>query len=176
MDAAARNPYLGAVLDDLYNTDILGLAGSLQAARLSAPDGTARRTAKLCGSELEIDVEMDGERVADVALRVRACALGQASAAVLERGIVGATLEDIETARDALRAMLKDGAAAPTGRFAELAALSGVAGYPARHQSVMLAWEAAVDAVRAATGESDGTGDETVDDGRGGAGAAGGMR
>lgn len=133
----------------LYNTDILSLAGQLRAERLTEPDGTARKTARLCGSELELDVEMDGERVADAAIRVQACALGQASAAVLMDSVVGATLEELVEARDSLAAMLKEGGATPEGRFARLALLEGVREYPARHQSVMLAWDAAVEAVRA---------------------------
>ena len=133
--------------DSLYSTDLLGLAARLRAERLTDPNGTARRTARLCGSELELDVEMDGERVADAAVRVRACALGQASAAVLMGAIHGATLEELRAARDAVFAMLKDRGAPPEGRFAEAAALESVRDYPARHQSVMLAWDAAVDAV-----------------------------
>ena len=140
------------MLGDLYSPDILTLASTLQNARLTEPDGTARVVSKLCGSELEIDVEMDGERVKDAALRVQACALGQASAAVLERGIVGATLAEVTAARDALHAMLKGQGKAPTGRFESLAMLSGVRDYPARHQSVMLAFEAAVRAVEQALG------------------------
>ena len=140
------------MLTKLYSSDILRLASTLQAARLTEPDGTARAQSKLCGSELELDVEMDGERVKDVALRVRACALGQASAAVLEQGIVGATLDEIVAARDSLAAMLKGDGEAPKGRFENLALLAGVRDYPARHQSVMLAWDAAVKAVQQARG------------------------
>jgi NifU-like protein involved in Fe-S cluster formation len=40
--------------------------------------------------------------------------------------------------------MLKVGATPPTGRFEKLALLSGVAKYPARHTSTLLAFEAAV--------------------------------
>ena len=135
------------MLDGLYSTDILGLAAQLRAERLTDPDGTARKTARLCGSELELDVEMDGERVADAAVRVRACALGQASAAVLMESIAGASLAELIESRSMLAAMLKNGGEAPEGRFARLALLEGVRDYPARHQSVMLAWDAAVEAV-----------------------------
>ena len=138
------------MLSDLYNSDILTLAGQLRAERLTDPHGTARVVSKLCGSELEIDVEMDGDHVKDAAVRVRACALGQASAAILMDGIVGASLEELSTARDALWAILKEGEPAPEGRFAGLSTLASVREYPARHQSVMLAWDGAVEALKAA--------------------------
>lgn len=132
------------MLGTLYSSDILTLSSTLQNAALDAPDGTSRKVSKLCGSWVEIDVMMDGAVVQDVALRVQACALGQASAAILQEQIVGASLDDLVAARDGLRAMLKDKANPPAGRFARLALLEGVRGYPARHQSTMLAFEAAV--------------------------------
>lgn len=142
------------MLDDLYSTDILGLAGQLRAERLTEPHGTARVMSKLCGSELEIDVEMDGAVVKDAAVRVRACALGQASAAILMGAINGATLEELKAARDALWKMLKDGGNPPEGRYSGLTALASVRAYPARHQSVMLAWDGAMKAVQSASSSS----------------------
>lgn len=141
------------MLGQLYNTDILTLSSSLKNAALDHPDGTARKVSKLCGSWLEIDVAMEGETVSDVALRVQACALGQASAAILQANIKGATLSEITDARDALKAMLKENAEPPSGRFAQLKLLQSVKDYPARHQSTMLAFEAAVEAVESALGK-----------------------
>ena len=92
----------------------------------------------------------DDGRVVDFAQDVRACALGQASAAVLGANVIGADLAEIRSARDALRAMLKEGGPAPLGRFADLAVLEPVKDYPARHASTLLAFEAAVEAMTAA--------------------------
>ena len=139
------------MIDDLYNSDILTLSAQLEDRRLDAPDGTAREVSKLCGSELEIDINLSQEgQVSDVALRVQACALGQSSAAILQEAIIGARLEEVAEARDALRTMLKEGVPPPTERFAKLALLAGVKDYPARHTSTMLAFVAAVKAIEAA--------------------------
>ena len=134
---------------DLYNTDILSLAASLSDARLDSPCGTARAVSKLCGSELEIDLNMSGGVVSNIALRVKACALGQASAAILQEAIIGASGDEINTAHDALEAMLKSGGEPPTGRFEKLDMLQGVAAYAARHTSTLLAFKAAREAVEA---------------------------
>ena len=142
-----RSPYISLMFDDLYNTDILTLSASLKNERLDAPNGTARKVSNLCGSWLEIDVNMDGDVVSEVALRVQACALGQSSAAILQQGIIGATLEEITEAKDALRAMLKSDGEPPKGRFERLALLKGVKAYPARYTSTMLAFDAAAEAV-----------------------------
>ena len=138
------------MIDDLYNMDILTLSSGLESGRLDNPHGSAREVSKLCGSEFEIDVKVDGDKVAEVALRVQACALGQSSAAILQEAIIGASLAEVKDARDALRAMLKEGGPPPKGRFEKLALLAGVKDYPARHTSTMLAFEAAVKAIEAA--------------------------
>lgn len=141
------------MLDSLYNTDILSLAASLRNTALQAPCGTARKVSKLCGSELEIDIKMNDGVVSMCALRIQACALGQASAAILKNNIVGAKPEEVIIAAKALRAMLKENGPAPYGRFAKLALLNGVRAYPARHISTMLAFDAAVEAIAACQAE-----------------------
>jgi NifU-like protein involved in Fe-S cluster formation len=141
------------MIDDLYSARILKLAADLpRAGRLAAPDASSEKIAKLCGSKVTVDVKIEDGVVVDFAQDVRACALGQASAAVLGAHVVGARLGEIEVARDALSAMLKANGPAPSGRFAELAVLEAVKDYPARHASTLLAFEATVEAVRLATG------------------------
>ena len=138
-------------LDDLYTDRILKLAANMpRAGRLADPDGSAERTSKLCGSRVAVDVKLEGGRVADFAQDVQACALGQAAAAILGENVVGARVEEVEAARDALVAMLKRGGPPPQGRFGDLAVLQGVKDYPARHASTALAFEAAAAALRQA--------------------------
>jgi NifU-like protein involved in Fe-S cluster formation len=139
------------MIDDLYSAKILKLAANMpHAGRLPAPDGTAEKVAKLCGSRIVVDVRLADGKVADFAQEVKACALGQAAAAVLGSAVIGAAPEEIEMARDAFRAMLKDGGPAPTGRFSDLAMLAPVKDYPPRHASTLLAFEATVEACRIA--------------------------
>lgn len=146
------NAYLSLMIDDLYSARILTLAANMaRAGRLEAPDGTGHRVARLCGSTATVDVVLDDAgRVVDFAQAVKACALGQAAAAVMGEHALGATGDEIEQARDAMLAMLKTGGAGPDGRFSDLRLLRQVADYPARHASALVAVEASLDAVRAA--------------------------
>jgi NifU-like protein involved in Fe-S cluster formation len=143
------------MIDDLYSARILALAANLpHSGRLPAPQGTGERVAKLCGSKATVDVTLEADgRVAGFAQAVKACALGQAAAGVLGEVVIGASVEEIETARDAMLAMLKHGGEGPSGRFEGLRALKQVADYPARHASTMVALEATLDAVRQALAE-----------------------
>lgn len=140
------------MIDELYSARILKLAANLpHSGRLAAPEGTGEKVAKLCGSRAIVDVVLDGEgRVAAFAQDVKACALGQAAAGVLGEAVIGASLDELIQARDAMQAMLKDGGEGPTGRFEGLRALKQVADYPARHASTMVAIEATLEAVRQA--------------------------
>lgn len=145
---------LGSMIDALYSARILSLAANLpHAGRLAAPEGTGERVAKLCGSKAVVDVTLDATgRVAGFAQDVKACALGQAAAGVLGQSVIGASIDEIAAARDAMSAMLKSGGEGPEGRFEGLRALKQVADYPARHASTMVAIEATLDAVRQAMG------------------------
>ena len=140
------------MIDDLYSARILSLAANLpHSGRLAAPEGTAERVAKLCGSKAIVDVVLDDEgRVTDFAQTVKACALGQAAAGVVGESILGASAQEIVEARDAMLAMLKSGGDGPEGRFEGLRVLKQVADYPARHASTMVALEAVLDAVNQA--------------------------
>ncbi|HEY5008333.1 MAG TPA: iron-sulfur cluster assembly scaffold protein [Caulobacteraceae bacterium] len=146
------------MIDDLYSARILKLVANIpHAGRLPDPDASAEKISKLCGSRILVDVKVKDGRVVDFAQEVKACALGQAAAAVLGTHVIGASLDEIEVAREALRAMLKANGPAPQGRFSELAVLEAVNDYPARHASTMLAFEAAVEAVRLAVQAQTGT-------------------
>ncbi len=139
------------MIDDLYSAKVLALAANMpRAGRLAAPQASSEKVSKLCGSRIVVDVVLADGRVADFAQDVKACALGQASAAVLGAHVIGASVAELEAARDALKAMLKDGGPAPQGRFADLQVLAVVRDYPPRHASTMLAFEAVVDAARQA--------------------------
>lgn len=133
------------MLDDVYNAHILDLAGNIgRIGRLATPDASATRHAKLCGSRITVDLRMEGDVVADYAHEVKACALGQAAAAVMAKNIIGASSAELRQARDEMLAMLKEGAAPPEGRFAELRYLEPVRDFKARHASTMLVFEAVV--------------------------------
>jgi NifU-like protein involved in Fe-S cluster formation len=136
------------MLDDIYNARILELAGNIpRLGRLEAPDASAKAHSKLCGSTVLVDLKLQGDVVTDFAQDVKACALGQASASLMARNIIGASAAELRQARDEMRAMLKENGPAPTGRFADCAVLEPVRDFKARHASTLLVFEAVVDAL-----------------------------
>jgi len=136
------------MIDDMYNAKILDLAGNIpRIGRLEHPQATSTKHSRLCGSTVTVDLVLEGDVVADYAHEVKACALGQAAASVLARHVVGASKAELRQTRDAIRAMLKEDGAPPTGRFEEAKYLEPIREYKARHASTMLAFEAVCEAI-----------------------------
>ena len=132
----------------LYSQKILALAASMpHAGRLEAPDGTARKRSPLCGSTVTVDVRLRDGRIAAYGQDVKACALGQAAASVVGAAAIGRTRAEIETARDQLRAMLKDEGPVPDAPFDGLEVLLPAREYRNRHASILLALEATAEAM-----------------------------
>jgi len=132
------------MLSDLYSERILDAAAAIPPARrLSKPDASATKTSRVCGSQVSVDIVLKNGAVADFGLEAKACALGQASASIVARNMVGASAAELYELRDAMRAMLKEGGDPPHGmRWGELAALASIRDYPQRHASTLLVFEA----------------------------------
>ena len=138
-------------IDALYSREILRRTTQIQhVGHLDAPQGSADGVAKLCGSTIHVEVKLRDAQVSDFAQIIEACALGQASAAILSQSVIGASLAEIEAGRDALRALLKGDEADIPDRFRDLIILQSVKDFPARHASTLLAWEATLEAAKQA--------------------------
>lgn len=132
-----------ADLSEIYNTRIIELAaGIAPARRLADANATASAHSKLCGSTIVVDLKVDGDRVVDFAQTVKACLLGQSSAAIMERNIIGSTAAELRQVAAQMRRMLKEGGVPPGGRWGDLAVLEPVREVKARHASTLLVFDA----------------------------------
>lgn len=135
-------------LDDLYSGRILELAANIpRTERLEDPDATARAYSKLCGSRVTVDLKMKDGVVTDYGQEVKACLLGQSSAAIMGRLIIGSTPDELREVGRVMRAMLKENGPPPKGKWADLALLEPVRDYKARHASTLLVFDAVEDAL-----------------------------
>jgi len=136
------------MIDDVYNAKILEFAGNIsRIGRLDAPDASAKAHSKLCGSTVVVDLIMHDNVVSDYAHDVKACALGQASSAIVAAYIIGAGADEMRKVRIQMQQMLKEGGPPPQGRFADLKYLEPVKNHKARHASTLLVFDAVVDAL-----------------------------
>ncbi len=102
----------------LYSGRILQLAADIpHTDRLADPQATVKKRSPLCGSTVTVDLTTDNGRITAYGQDVKACALGQAAAAVVGAHILGCTRAQVETARDQLKAMLKSDGPVPDAPF-----------------------------------------------------------
>lgn len=135
----------------LYSARILALAADIpHAERLTDPTATAKKRSPLCGSTVTVDVVTDHGVIRDFGQDVKACALGQAAASIVGAQIIGKTYSDIETARDELKAMLKEDGPIPSPPFEGFEVLIPARDYKNRHASIMLCLDATLDALNMA--------------------------
>lgn len=138
----------------LYSSRILALAADIpHLERLEAPDATVKKRSPLCGSTVTVDISVEDGRITDFGQDVKACALGQAAAAVVGANVIGRSLSEVETARDQLKAMLTQGGPVPQAPFDALEVLQPAREFKNRHASIMLALEATLEAMQTAAKE-----------------------
>lgn len=132
----------------LYTPEVLAAAVSLAARPLGDElplRGDARSPS--CGSRIELGLAVDDDgRVARVGIASRACAIGQASAAVFADHVVGLTADEIASARSQMAAWLAGNGTMPD--WPGLPLVAAARDYPARHGAMMLAWDAACAALQ----------------------------
>ena len=131
----------------LYSGRILALAADIPyLGRLAAPGASVRKRAPLCGSQVTVDMVMQDGRVAAFAQEVKACALGQASASVLGRAVLGRTRAELDSLRADLTGMLKAAGPVPAAPFQDYEVLIPARDYKNRHASILLAIDATCEA------------------------------
>ena len=135
----------------LYTTQILRLAAELTPDRaLERCDGRAELRSPTCGSTVATSVMIaeDGT-VAALSQVVRACAFGQAAAALVEREAAGRSAADVELAIEQLSDWLASGRDDPGG-WPGLETLAPARSRTARHGALLLPFRTLLAAIEAA--------------------------
>ena len=132
----------------LYSQRILALATQVpNTGRLAAPLVTAKKRSPLCGSTVTVDLSLEEGRISEFGQDVKACALGQASAAIFGSNAIGLTRDDVVGVRDQLSAMLKQDGPVPDAPFGDYEVLVPARAYKNRHASIMLVLDATLEAL-----------------------------
>ncbi|MBV6633922.1 MAG: iron-sulfur cluster assembly scaffold protein [Alphaproteobacteria bacterium] len=139
-------------LNQLYSRQILDLAASIDRTDpLTDADASARVTSPVCGSRIEVSLNLTNGRISDYGQKLQACALGQASAAIMARHVIGSDRVAVEAALDDLDGILAGKADADQMDWPELALLAPVHEFPARHGAVRLPFLATLKALDSVT-------------------------
>jgi len=103
-----------------------------------------------CGDELELDLLLDGDTIADVRFSGRGCSISQASASMMTQLVKGRTLAEARALGARFSEMMHGSAdAARDKTLGEARALAGVAKFPVRVKCALLAWNALEESTKA---------------------------
>lgn len=121
-----------------YTTEILRLATEIpKLGTLPPPAVAVESVSPICGSRIRLSALVQAGRVVDFAWQVEACALGQASAALIGPRAIGWAENDFRSIAEDLEKFLKSSEDLPIA-LGWLAPLAPARSVPQRHGSVLL--------------------------------------
>lgn len=110
--------------------------------KLPHASNAAEGSNPLCGDQIRVELQLDGDRIADIGFQGSGCAISQASASLLTGAVLGKTTSEAEALFREVHAMLTSATDAPVdaSRLGKLAALAGVRRFPVRVKCASLSW------------------------------------
>jgi nitrogen fixation NifU-like protein len=148
-------------LEDLYREIILDhYRNPRNRGELSAPPATrVEGFNPLCGDEIVLYVDLDGDVVKDIRIGGQGCSISQSSASMMSSAVKGRTLDEVRALSRAFKGMMSiheqsldgDGNEAPGDgevddpaladvKLGDLEALRGVVKFPVRIKCATLSW------------------------------------
>ena len=141
-------------LEDLYREIILDhYKNPRNRGELDTPPATmAEGHNPLCGDEITVFVQVDGDVVSDVKVSGQGCSISQSSASMMSQAIKGKSLDEVRALVHRFKVMMSieedaDDAAQPAVKLGDLEALQGVVKFPVRIKCATLAWNTLVEAL-----------------------------
>lgn len=131
----------------LYTPEILNLATQLVEYPLQRDfSHQANARSRTCGSVIEVGIDCDDAGTINIiGMRVSACAIGQASAAIMARGVIGRRPAEVVEARTKIAKWLAQDGALPD--WPELDLIKPALLHKGRHGALILPWTAATEAL-----------------------------
>ena len=108
--------------------------------RLDPHDAEAKGHNPLCGDQLTITLNRDGERITDLRFEGHGCAISRASASLMSEAVKGKSRAEVDALFQRVHALLTGPAGGSGTDLGKLAALSGVREFPARVKCASLCW------------------------------------
>lgn len=144
-------------LEDLYREIVLDHYKSPRnRGELESPPATrVEGLNPLCGDEVVIYLDLDGDTVRDIRIGGQGCSISQSSASMMSAAVKGRKLAEVADLLRAFKAMLNVGDESPDDvpavKLGELEALRGVMKFPSRIKCATLSWNTLDQAITEAT-------------------------
>jgi nitrogen fixation NifU-like protein len=147
-------------LEDLYREIILDhYRTPRNRGELPPPAAHAVGHNPLCGDEIDVYLQVDGDTVTDVKVGGQGCSISQSSASMMSQAVKGQSVAEVRALVRRFKGMMSIEEEAPEGEAAtgaeiklgDLEALQGVVKFPVRIKCATLAWNTLIEALAQAT-------------------------
>ena len=149
-------------LEDLYREIILDhYRTPRNRGELPPPAAHAVGHNPLCGDEIDVYLQVDGDTVTDVKVGGQGCSISQSSASMMSQAVKGRSIAEVRALVRRFKGMMSIEEEAPDGetidqadiKLGDLEALQGVVKFPVRIKCATLAWNTLIEALAEATGQ-----------------------
>lgn len=115
----------------------------------------------VCGDRLAMSIKVEGDKIADVAVETKGCAISVASASMMAELLPGLTKDQARHLAETFRGMMHGQPTPKDIDIGDLDALEGVRNFPVRVKCALLGWMTLLDAL---SGTAEGKGVTVTED------------
>jgi nitrogen fixation NifU-like protein len=135
-------------LEELYKEVILDhYRAPRNKGRLDPHDVALERNNPLCGDEIELFVNFDGDNVSEVKFDGKGCSISQASASMMTEKVKGLNAKDATELAESIKRLMAGEEDADPKTLGDLVSLKGVVKYPVRIKCALLGWNTLLEAL-----------------------------
>jgi nitrogen fixation protein NifU and related proteins len=135
-------------LEELYKEVILDhYRAPRNKGRLDPHDVALERNNPLCGDEIELFVNFDGDNVSEVKFDGKGCSISQASASMMTEKVRGLNVKDATELAESIKRLMAGEEDADPKTLGDLVSLKGVVKYPVRIKCALLGWNTLLEAL-----------------------------
>ena len=130
-------------IEDVYNDLIMEHSmNSYNKKKLESCDFCEKGHNPNCGDEIELQVKLDGDKIADMAFSGHGCAISQSSTSIMIDVLKGKTIEEAKKIIETFINMIKREPQSEEDiqKLDEAIAFKNIANMPARVKCALLAW------------------------------------
>jgi nitrogen fixation NifU-like protein len=135
-------------LEELYKEVILDhYRTPRNKGRLDPHDIALERNNPLCGDEIELFVNFDGDSVGDLKFDGKGCSISQASASMMTEKVKGLNVKDASALAESIKRLMAGEEDGDPNKLGDLVSLKGVVKYPVRIKCALLGWNTLLEAL-----------------------------
>jgi nitrogen fixation NifU-like protein len=128
-------------LEELYKEVILDhYRAPRNKGRLDPHDVALERNNPLCGDEIELFLQFDGDTVSGVAFEGKGCSISQASTSMMTEKVKGLSAKGAGELAESIKRMMAGEEDGDADALGDLISLKGVVKYPVRIKCALLGW------------------------------------